>query len=218
MMKYIKGLLLPALLALASSAAAKNEPFFEETGFENELVNLQFFDDSRVALVQELQTGKIWRSEDAGRKWKEVKELKKGLGILKNPYDNKVALVLCEDTHWITFDQGETWKDFEIKYSPSPNNPVSWHAEDNKKILINEIEDCLFTPCLGTTYYTEDGFETKPKVLVEDRIMCQWAKGSERFLAGKDKHDDRILCIQRGKYSDRSKDFRLMISDKWVAI
>jgi hypothetical protein len=76
------------------------------------------------------------------------------------------------------------------------------------------MEDCLFTPCLGTTYYTKDGFKTKPKVLVEDRHMCQWAKGSERFLEGQDKYDDRVLCIVRGKYSDRSKDFRLMISDK----
>lgn len=44
--------------------------------------------------------------------------------------------------------------------------------------------------------------------------MCQWAKGSERILEGKDKHDDRILCILKGKYSDRSKDFRLLKSDK----
>jgi hypothetical protein len=44
--------------------------------------------------------------------------------------------------------------------------------------------------------------------------MCQWAKGAERFLEGQDKHNDRILCITRGKYSDRSKDFRLLISDK----
>jgi len=64
------------------------------------------------------------------------------------------------------------------------------------------------------TYYTTDGFKSEPKVLVDDRRMCQWAKGAERFLEGKDKHDDRILCITRGKYSDRSKDFRLLISDE----
>jgi hypothetical protein len=215
MMKYTKGLLLPALLALASSAtAAKDAPLVETSPFKNELVNLQYFDDSTIALVQELGTGKIWRSPDAGKDWKELTDLKKGLGILKSPFDNKVALVLGEDKHWITYDQGEKWTSFETKYSPSPNGPVSWHAQDNKKILIHEMEDCLFTPCLGTTYYTEDGFKTKPKVLVEDRHMCQWAKGSERFLEGQDKHDSRILCIMRGKYSDRSKDFRLMISDK----
>jgi hypothetical protein len=213
-MKYIKGLLLPALLALAPSAIAKNAPLVEESTFSNELVNLQYFDDSTVVLVQELGTGKIYRSEDAGKKWKELKSLKKGLGIIKNPYDNKVALVLGEDEHYITFDQGESWQDFQTDYSPTPNGPVSWHSQDNKKILIHEMEDCLFAPCLGKTYYTKDGFKTKPEVLVKERRMCQWAKGSERFLEGQDKHDDRILCILRGKYSDRSKDFRLMISDK----
>lgn len=212
-MKYPKGFLLPTLLALAHSAIAKNAPLVKESTFGNELVNLQYFDDSTVVLVQELGTGNIHRSEDAGKKWEELKSVK-GLGIIKNPYDNKVALVLGEEKHYITFDQGENWQDFKTEYSPTPGGPVSWHSQDNKKILIHEIEDCLFSPCLGKTYYTKDGFKTEPKVLVKERRMCQWAKGSERFLEGQDKHDDRILCIMRGKYSDRSKDNRLMISDK----
>ncbi|KAF2035724.1 vacuolar protein sorting/targeting protein 10 [Setomelanomma holmii] len=213
-MKYLKGLLLPALLALAPVATAKDAPLVETTPFSNELVNLLYFDDSAVALVQELQTGKIWRSTDAGKGWKELKK-QQGLGILKNPYDNKVAVVLGESKHWITYDQGKSWKDFSTEYPPSPQGPVSWHAQDNKKILIHEIEDCFTAPCLGTTYYTEDGFESGVKTLVEDRRMCQWAKGSERFLEGQDKHDSRILCITKGKYSDRSKDFRLLISDNY---
>jgi len=45
--------------------------------------------------------------------------------------------------------------------------------------------------------------------------MCLWAKSSDRFLMDEDKHDDRILCITRGKYSDRSKDNRLLISDDY---
>jgi len=44
--------------------------------------------------------------------------------------------------------------------------------------------------------------------------MCQWAKSSERFLEDENKHDSRVLCITRGKYSDRSKDFRLLMSDE----
>lgn len=209
-----KGLLLRALLALAPSAfAAKDKPLFEPTVFKNELVNLLYFDDSSVALVQELQTEKIWRSPDAGKSWKELKEMT-GLGIIKNPHDNKVALILGESKHYITYDQGETWAKFQTEWPPSPAGPVSWHAGDNKKIMINEIEDCMMKPCLGRTYYTTDGFKTDPKVLVDDRRMCQWAKGSAKFLEGEDKHDDRVLCITRGKYSDRSKDFRLLISDK----
>ncbi|KAF1935104.1 vacuolar protein sorting/targeting protein 10 [Clathrospora elynae] len=214
-MKYYQGLLLPALLALAASAAAKNEePLVETTPFGNELVNLMYFDDSGIALVQELANGNIWRSHDAGKGWKQLKDLH-GLGILKNPYDNKVALVLSEKTHWITYDQGETWASFKTELPPSPQTPVGWHAQDNKKILINEIENCFTAPCLGRTYYTTDGFKSEPKVLVDDRRMCQWAKASERFLAGEDRHNDRTLCITRGKYSDRSKDFRLVVSDTY---
>lgn len=229
-MKYHKGLLLPALLALASSAAAKDEPLVVPSPFSNELVNLMYFDDSGVALTQELETGNIWRSHDAGKGWEQIKDMR-GLGILKSPFDNKVALVLSIDKHWITYDRGETWNSFTTDGPPSPGGPVSWHAQDNMKIMIHEIEDCFTAPCLGTvwalytilghhklthrqTWYTVDGFKSEPKLLVKDRRMCQWAKGSERFLEGKDKHDDRILCIAKGKHSNRSKDFRLLKSDK----
>lgn len=148
MMKFLKGILLPALLALASTVAAKDDPLVETTPFKNELVNLLYFDDSGVALVQELDTGKIYRSHDAGKGWKQVKDLQ-GLGILKSPFDNKVAVVLSEKKHWITYDQGETWSGFETELPPSPSVPVGWHALDNKKILINEIENCFTAPCLG---------------------------------------------------------------------
>lgn len=45
--------------------------------------------------------------------------------------------------------------------------------------------------------------------------MCTWAKSTERFLADNDKLDDRILCITRGKFSSRPKDFKLIISDDY---
>jgi photosystem II stability/assembly factor-like uncharacterized protein len=148
MMRYLKGLLLPALLALASSAAAK-DPLLKTSPFDNELVNLMYFDDSGVALVQELENGQIWRSHNAGKGWKKISDLKHALGIIKSPYDNKVALVLGEKEHAITYDQGENWSSFETELPPSPQVPVGFHSQDNKKILINEIENCLTTPCLG---------------------------------------------------------------------
>jgi hypothetical protein len=149
MMKYPKGLLLPALLALATTAAAKKEePLVETTAFKNDLVNLMYFDDSGVALLQELETGSIWRSHDAGKGWKQIQDLH-GLGIIKSPYDNKVALVLDEKKHWITYDQGENWDSFETELPPSPQVPVNWHAQDSKKILIHEFENCFTAPCLG---------------------------------------------------------------------
>jgi hypothetical protein len=215
MMKYLKGLL-PALLALAPSpTAAKSDPIVETTEFSNSLVNLVYFDDSSVALVQELDSNKIYRSNDAGKAWKEAKELKGSFGIIKNPYDNNVAIVLGDTEHHITYDQGESWKAFNTEFPATfVGPPISWHSQDNKKIMFHEVEDCFLAPCLGTTYYTVDGFESKPKTLIEERRMCQWAKGSERFLEGEEKHDSRVLCITKGRYSDRSKDFRLLVSDE----
>lgn len=64
------------------------------------------------------------------------------------------------------------------------------------------------------TYYTEDGFKSKPKLLREDRKLCIWARSSEGFLLDSDKHPNRVLCITKGKFTDKVKDFRLLMSDK----
>ena len=146
-MRYLKGLLLPALLALAPSVFAKDEPLVEPTSFSSELMGVIWFADSGAVLVQELETGQVWRSHDAGKGWKKTDM--QGLGIIKSPFDSKVAIVLGEQTHWITYDRGETWDSFQTDFPPSPSGPVGWHALDNKKIMIHEIEDCFTAPCLG---------------------------------------------------------------------
>jgi photosystem II stability/assembly factor-like uncharacterized protein len=149
MMKYLKGILLPALLALAPFAAAKDSPAVTPTEFSGELVNIFYFDDSDVAVLAELETGKVFRSTDAGKAWKEVDDLRT-IGILKNPFDNKVAVALGDQRHWITYDRGDNWNEFKTKQPPSLTGmPISFHAKDNKKILFHAMEDCFLTPCLG---------------------------------------------------------------------
>lgn len=148
-MKYLKGILLPALLALAPLATAKDEPIVETTPFNSELVNIFYFDDSEVAVLAELQTGKVWRSKNAGKSWSVQKELRT-LGIIKSPFDNQVAVALGETTHWITYNQGEDWDAFDTPLPASLiGQPLSFHAKDNKKILYHTFEDCFSAPCLG---------------------------------------------------------------------
>lgn len=148
-MRFLKGLLPAALLALASVATAKDDPTVEITEFDGELVNLFYFDDSEVAIVAELTTGKVHRSTDAGKSWKEQKGMLT-TGIVKNPFDNKVAVILGEHEHWITYNQGEDWKAFKTELYPSlSGQQISFHATDNKKILYHTIEDCYTAPCLG---------------------------------------------------------------------
>jgi hypothetical protein len=216
-MKLLRGILLPALLALAPLAAAKqDQPAVEANPFEHEVVNLVWFDDSDVVLTREIETGIVWRSDSAGKNWKKADI--SALGIFKSQFDGRVAVAIGEKTHYVTYDRGEKWRKFKTEYAPSmAGPPVSFHAGDNEKIMYHSFEDCIFGPCLGRTYYTTDGFKSDPKLLRSDRKMCLWAKGSDRFLVDGDKskeYNDRILCIARGKYSDRTKDFRILISDK----
>ena len=150
-MKFLKGLLLPALLALAPFAVAKNDgPLVKYQSFEHQLVNLFYFDDSNVALVVEFETGKIWRSEDAGKEWKQLDGDMQTLGIYKNPFDNNVAVAIGgRTTHWITYDQGKNWDKFKTELPGSFSSPVSFNAKDNKKIIFNTVEDIFSGSPLG---------------------------------------------------------------------
>jgi hypothetical protein len=148
-MRHLKGILLPALLALAPFVFAKDKPIVETTPFNGELVNIFYFDDSDVAVLVEMETSKVYRSEDAGKTWEHQKDLLT-LGIFKNPFDNQVAVALGENTHWITYNRGEKWAEFKTELPPSLLSvPLSFHAKDNKRILFHSIEDCFSTPCLG---------------------------------------------------------------------
>jgi hypothetical protein len=152
MMKYLKGILLPALLALAPFAASKEDaPALKTSEFSGELVNIFYFEDSDVAVLAELETSKVYRSTDAGKTWGDPIDSIRTLGIIKSPFDNKVAVALGEQRHWITYDRGDTWDEFKTEYPPSlMGTPISFHAKDNKKLLYHSIEDCFLSPCLGS--------------------------------------------------------------------
>jgi hypothetical protein len=149
-MKLLKGIWLPALAVLAPWAAAKKDaPLVETTDFDSELANIFYFDDSDVAMFFQLDSEKVFRSKDAGKSWMEQKGMRT-MGIIKNPFDNKVAVVLGEKKHWITYDQGEKWTEFETEVPPTLGNPLSFHAADSKRILFHGDAGCsFFSVCLG---------------------------------------------------------------------
>jgi hypothetical protein len=139
-MKYNKGILLPALLALAGFAAGKKDaPLVEVETFDNELVNIQYFEDTEIAIATEFDTGVVYRSADAGKEWKKLDF--RTLLIVKHPYDNQVAVGIGESEHQITYDQGKSWRSFKTEYPPSWAGPIiSFHATDSKKILFHTME------------------------------------------------------------------------------
>lgn len=213
-MKFLRGILLPALLAIAPFTAAKKDKVIPVVkDFDSELVNIFYFEDSEVVVLWELETGNVWRSPNAGKDW-DPQEITT-LSIIKNPFDNQVAVALGDRVHHITYNRGETWEQFKTDLPPSWTNPgVAFHAGDSKKILYNTVEDCRNAPCIGQTYYTTDGFKSM-ELLRGDRKMCIWAKSSDQFLLDTEEFENRILCITTGKYSARVKDFRLLISDNY---
>lgn len=153
-MKLLKGIWLPVLAVLAPFAAAKkDEPLVKETDFSSELLNIFYFDDSNVAMLVELDSEKVFRSTDAGKSWAQVKDDGKDMrtiGIVRNPFDKNVAVVLGEREHFITYNQGEKWNKFKSEETPSLQNPLSFHAKDSKKILFHGgCENPFFGACLG---------------------------------------------------------------------
>jgi photosystem II stability/assembly factor-like uncharacterized protein len=149
------GVLAVLSLAFGSLAADKSEPEISEKKFPAPPVNLFYFDDSETVMVIEPEAKELWRSTDAGEEWKMVDDMGSGsvYNVYPHPFDNKVAVVLgIHKKHWITYDQGKSWKTFETKEHPTQRGqePITFHATDSKKIMFHAQDDCLiFDMCVG---------------------------------------------------------------------
>ncbi|KAF1992071.1 vacuolar protein sorting protein [Aulographum hederae CBS 113979] len=209
---------LSAALLATGSIAAKSEPSFSKKKFDGRLVDLIFFDDSEVALVTDRDSKKVYQSNNAGAEWAIVEGLKEGdaIGAFKHPYDNHVAFILGRGkTHLITKDQGKTWKPFKTDGLASPRGPIQYHATDSNRYLYQGDEECSSQMCRGTTWYTEDAFETT-HLLYKHRRDCIWAKSTDAFTTGHDVLDQNtVLCVVEGKHSEDAKDYRLLITNDY---
>lgn len=213
-------LLLTLLLASVwASYAKKDSPRITSTEFENAISNLFYFDDSDVILAQDREAGDVWRSDDAGETWAVINDDEQTgsvWDVWPHPTNNQRAYILgLSHTHWVTEDQGKTWRRFETDATPSLLRiPFSFHARDPDKVILHGSE-CLGWDCSEETYYTTDGFKTVEHLRTETR-GCYWAVSQPEFGVGTDEFetmDDRILCVVRGLYSPWTTDNRLLISD-----
>jgi photosystem II stability/assembly factor-like uncharacterized protein len=143
-------------LALALGAfAASDGPDISEKKFPEAPVNLFYFDDSETVIVLDPVKGTVYRSTDSGEEWDPIKDIPEGNidYIVPNPNDNQVAIALGKHRkHWITYDQGKSWRQFETKEHPTQDisqDPVSFHADDNQRILFHAQEECLMFECIG---------------------------------------------------------------------
>lgn len=145
------------------SAAKKDKPEISESGFASIPQNLFYFDDSDVVLVTDTLPGIVYRSTDAGQNWKPIKDITEGqiFSVIVHPYDNQVAVAVGIDTtHWITKDQGESWKKFTTNFpAVYTRMPLSFHASDPDRIIFHladcvmEILDCTDKVCLCVSVF-----------------------------------------------------------------
>lgn len=215
----LSSLLLTTLL-WSGSRAAKDAPAISSKKFDHSPYDLRYFDDSDVILMQDYVEDAIYRSADAGATWDKIKAIPDGAAwsLTMHPFDNTRAYVLTEDaTHYRTEDRGETWKEFWTDSSPDTAlEPLSFHAGDKDKIILNAMDCLLGLYCETTSMYTLDGFRTDAKALRDDTSGCQWAKGTALFAERNTKvEDNRILCVTKGKYTPFKKDYRLLVSDSF---
>jgi photosystem II stability/assembly factor-like uncharacterized protein len=149
-----------AVLTLALGVfAASDGPDISQKKFPEPPVNLFYFDDSETVIVLDPVKGTVFRSTDSGHEWDPIEDIPKGNVnyIVPNPNDNQVAIALgTHKKHWITYDQGKSWREFETKDHPTQDpsqDPVSFHADDNKRILFHANEECLMFECIGKVCY-----------------------------------------------------------------
>lgn len=211
--------LLSTLLWTPPSVAKSDEPAITATKFANSPYDLRYFDDSDVVLMQDYTEDAIFRSSDAGATWARAADIPKGSAwnLIMHPFDNMRAYVLTEEsTHWRTEDRGESWKSFSTDVGPNTGmeSPLSFHAGDKDKILMNALDCMIGFFCEPTSVYTTDGFKSDAKALRDGTSGCQWAKGTELFAERhKNLDDNRILCVIPGQYVSGTKGNKLAISD-----
>ncbi|KAI9701901.1 MAG: vacuolar protein sorting/targeting protein PEP1 [Candelina mexicana] len=213
-------LLLVSLVATSVLVSAKSsEPRVEKTKFDNLPTGLFYFEDTDIVIFKDDERGNVFRSTDAGEYWNRIEDVPEGKmwDVWQHPHDNKRAYVLGqEETHWMTGDQGKTWKEFTINDATPTlfRPPFSFHAGDSKKVLIH-TQRCIVWDCTEVTFYTSDDFATVHQ-LRENTRGCNYAKSTPLFTTDvQEMDDDRIFCVVKGRYSPWPKDNRLVVSDNY---
>ncbi|KAG1845862.1 hypothetical protein DFJ58DRAFT_730700 [Suillus subalutaceus] len=171
------------------------------TYFDGGPTRLFFFDDIPSLIYHDTISMNIYVSHDEGKTWDRADGILPGDAAIfvEHPFNNRVAFVLTDSfTHYRTDDCGKTWVTFSVPDLVSGvSKPLSFHSDPRRwEYVLFQGTKCTQTPwgrhCQDVTYYTQDGFATTPKVLLDDISSCQFAHSSKDFQP--DAHDDLIYC------------------------
>ncbi|EED15939.1 vacuolar protein sorting protein, putative [Talaromyces stipitatus ATCC 10500] len=223
-------LLLIALSSIGTVVAKSDGPKIASIQLETEPSMPFYFENSDTVLFLRLDTGEVYQSFDGGVEWKvlgkdhetegETAGLANGAVMIQaHPYDNQKAYILGRHgVHWVTTDQGKTWREFEVPAAPSMfNEPLRFHGEDSGKVIF-QGERCSAFACVETSYYTRNNFETV-KPMRDTARGCMWAVATPGFADSTTEHAeeirDRVLCIVHGLKNPFASAYRLVYSDSF---
>lgn len=216
---FLHLLLIISLVSADEDDDKKLRPKWKKTEFPNQLTPFQFFEDSETVLVTDPHEGKLYISTDAGWEWDEVKEVpvENAVQVFMPPpsASKEHAIVLGRhNSHWITSDRGKKWRKFTTEKPPSPGMPLSFHATDPNKIILNTGLEWT-----REAVYTTNGFkdeEDELNLLRSKTLQCSWAKEKEQYDSGdKAINEKRVLCIVQGPRSPLPSAQRLVYSDNY---
>ncbi|CAI2174094.1 5724_t:CDS:10 [Funneliformis geosporum] len=165
-----------------------------------------------------IPSGNVWRSKDAGANWDQVTDIPKNsaTALYEHPFSNNEAYVLTRYLkHYKTSDKGDTWNQFTTEIQPARNDrALSFHAHRGGNILFRGSKCVNMFECKDVTYYTTDGFDTPPKLLLENMNNCIWAHSNGDF---DEAPEQTIYCIYyKGSGSMRKpSDYRLTQSEDY---
>lgn len=214
--------LLLALLAQPSAAKKSNEPSINATKLDHKPINLFFFEDSDTILFQDVSSENVLRSSNGGGSWEVVEDddgaMKSQVAlIMPHPYDKMKAYALgTRGKHWVTTDQAETWRSFDLNAIPSllADSPLSFHGWDSGKVIF-QGQQCIGIRCMESYFYTTDDFQTI-KPLRDGAHGCSWAVGHPQFAEHLDISKDienRVLCVVPALKVPFGRANRLVFSD-----
>lgn len=210
-----------AFLFFAVAAAAKDEPKVSVSKFDHLPAGLAYFEDSDSVVFHDMSESSIYRSDDAGASWSQVKDVPRGEAMLliMHRFDPKTAFVLTEGTYiYKTTDRGASWTKLYAGTAPSAfqSDLLLFHADDPNRIILNGMR-CEGIFCNEEAVYTTDGFKSVD-LLRGLTAGCWWAKSSPEFTTGDPEKDkSRTLCIIMEPFSSFKEDQRLHISDSFFA-
>lgn len=176
-------------------------------------------------LLHESSTA-LYRSEDEGKSWSRVEEIKDVQRLIEHPHSKDIAFVIGRhEEHWVTHNRGASWQRFETKREASKTSPpLSFHATKPEWILYQgtacEKKGSKWPwgggsrTCWDETYYTQDAFRTEPKPLLELTSSCSFARSHKAIEAD----ENLIFCIAFSSKPEKGHGFgdsRMYSSTDW---